>query len=287
MKEPKTYQEQLKILQERGCAVEDEDEAVHVLMRIGYYRFSGYLLAYVNNEGVFKNGLTFCQVVSAYDFDRDLRGVVSKAVSEVEIAAKGLIAYHHGHKYGALGYLCAANYNQRHNHDIFIEQFNATVKNNRNALFVRHHLSKYGGQFPIWAATELFTMGMISIFYADLPSADKASIARQYGTSYDYLENWLRCTTVLRNICAHNGRLFDMKFQKDAKLPRKPFLQFNIIDRTLFKQMLMLKLLYSNQHKEWNETILNDLSLIMQKYTPRIKIEDFGFVDGWQQALLW
>ena len=256
-------------------------------MRIGYYRFSGYLLAYINNDGTFMDCLSFEQVVSTYDFDRDLRGIVSKAVSEIEVAAKGLIAYHHGHKYGALGYLDSNNYNHRHDHANFIGQFDTAVRNNKHALFVRHHLSKYGGNFPIWVATELFTMGMISIFYADLPSGDKTAIAKQYGTSYDYLENWLRCTTVLRNICAHNGRLFDTRFQKDAKLPRKYSMQFDIKVRSVFKQMFMLKLLYINQQREWNVSILQQISSLAQKHAQHVKIENFGFVSGWEQALSW
>lgn len=287
MKLPKSYIEQLTILRERGCLIKDEAEAIQVLKRIGYYRFSGYLLAYINNDGTFTEGLSFEQVVSTYDFDRDLRGIVSKAVSEVEVAAKGLIAYHHEHKYGALGYLDSSNYNERHNHANFIEQFNTMIRNNRNVLFVRHHINKYEGKFPIWVATELFTMGMISIFYADLPKEDKAEIAKQYCTSYDYLENWLRCTTVLRNICAHNGRLYDTKFQKDAKLPRKSYLQFDIKVRSLFKQMYMLKLLYGNQQKEWNTTILQQISLLAKKYANHVRIESFGFVNGWQQSLSW
>ena len=222
-----------------------------------------------------------------YDFDRDLRGIVSKAVSEVEVAAKGLIAYHHGHQYGALGYLNSANYNHRHDHSNFIGQLDAAIKNNKHSLFVRHHLNKYGGKFPIWVATELFTMGMISIFYADMPNEDKSAIAKQYDTSYNYLENWLRCTTVLRNICAHNGRLFDTRFQKDAKLPRSVSVQFNIKVRSLFKQLFMLKLLYINQRREWNDSIAQQILLLTKKHTLHVSIENCGFTHGWEQILFW
>jgi hypothetical protein len=34
-------------------------------------------------------------------------------------------------------------------------------------------LDNYGGQFPVWVITELFTFGMLSYFYGDLPTPDQ------------------------------------------------------------------------------------------------------------------
>ena len=111
MKEPKAYIEQLAILRKRGCLIENESKAIQVLMRIGYYRFSGYLLAYKRRDGDFAESFTFERVLSIYDFDKGLRSIVSMAVSEAEVNAKSLIAYQHGHQYGATGYMDSANYN--------------------------------------------------------------------------------------------------------------------------------------------------------------------------------
>lgn len=82
-------------------------------------------------------------------------------------------------------------------------------RNNNKALFVKYHVTKYNGEFPIWVIAELFTLGMISPFYADMTTADKKELAKSlYGTTPKYLVSWLRCVTDLRNICAHYGRLY-------------------------------------------------------------------------------
>lgn len=57
-------------------------------------------------------------------------------------------------------------------------------QNNSKALFVKHHLTKYNGEFPIWVIVELFTLGMTSRFYADMITADKKKLAKSlYATA--------------------------------------------------------------------------------------------------------
>jgi abortive infection bacteriophage resistance protein len=70
-------------------------------------------------------------------------------------------------------------------------------------------IENYGGQFPVWVITELFTFGMLSYFYGDLPTPDQKQIAKDvFGAIPKNLVSWLRCCTDLRNICAHYGRLY-------------------------------------------------------------------------------
>lgn len=50
-------------------------------------------------------GLSFDRVLSIYEFDRKLHGILFSALEETEIFIRSKIAYFHAHKYGALGYM--------------------------------------------------------------------------------------------------------------------------------------------------------------------------------------
>jgi abortive infection bacteriophage resistance protein len=154
------------------------------LIGANYYRLSAYFLPFKKADGNYIPGTDFNTVYQIYEFDRKLRNLIFAAIEEVEIYLRAKFAYYHAHKYGALGYMDAANYNQRHRHDRFKELIETEIKNNRKVLFVQHHAANYGGQFPVWVRTELFTFGMLSYFYipANLPELKKGAERRLFGS---------------------------------------------------------------------------------------------------------
>jgi len=286
-KSPTTYQEQIEILRKRGCEIINESSAIAFLKRVNYYRFTGYLVAYKQPDGMYNDDLTFERVASICVFDHEIRALILKAVGGIEILVKSIIAYHHGHEYGALGYINADNFNEKHDHERFIEKFNGVIQNNINSLFVRHHIKQYGGKFPIWTATELFTMSMTSIFYADLKTTDKKVIATEFNTDYPHLESWLHSASVLRNICAHHNRLYNIRFHQNPKLPRTYINHIGVGVYSLFKQLCVLKLLHSNLRDEWNNAFILPLSALIEKYTNDINVETMGFPNTWEIILRW
>ena len=63
IKLPKTFEEQLQILSDRGCYIHDHDECLDTLKRINYYRFTGYLIPYKENDGNYKPGTSFSKLL--------------------------------------------------------------------------------------------------------------------------------------------------------------------------------------------------------------------------------
>jgi abortive infection bacteriophage resistance protein len=287
VKKPTTYIEQVTAMRDRGCVVKDETAAVEFLKRVNYYRLSGYFFVFLQSDGKFMEGVTFEKIASVYAFDQELRALVMRVVSEIELSAKSIISYYHGHQYGALGYMDFTNFSDKHDHERFVTQFEAATRNNRNTQFVKHHFQNYGGSFPIWVATELFTMSMISIFYADLTSADKKAIAKEYNTDYVHLESWLHSASVLRNICAHHGRLYPVHFHQPPKLPRQYVKNSSIDVYSLGRQLCMLKLLFTNRRNEWNNTFVLPFSALMEKHEESVDIQKMGVPENWEGVLKW
>ena len=172
IKSPRTYEEQVEKLTRRGCIISDKDACKRVLASVNYYRLSAYFLPFKVKGGLYSKGTTFKQIYHIYEFDRKLRNILFAALEVIEISLRTRLAYLHGHKYGALGYLDSSNFNNKHNENKFKELLKTEIARNQKLPFVKHHLVKYHGAFPIWVI-ELFGFGMTSYFYADLHTTDK------------------------------------------------------------------------------------------------------------------
>jgi abortive infection bacteriophage resistance protein len=282
LKSPTTYNQQLEKLRSRGCQVSDIPLCEEILSRINYYRLSAYFLPFKKADGNYVPGTEFNTVYQIYEFDRKLRNLLFAAIEEVEIYLRTKFAYYHAHKYGALGYMDAGNYNRRHRHDRFMGLVQTEINNNKKGLFVQHHITNYGGQFPVWVITELFTFGMLSYFYGDLPSPDQKWIAKTvFGTIPKNLVSWLRCCTDLRNICAHYGRLY---FRLFAAVPANlPGLE-KTAERRLFGALLALKALYPDMGK-WNTEIRPALCSLIKSYSQAIRLDHIGFPVDWSSKI--
>jgi len=287
IKIPTTLDEQIELLKKRGCNINDEEKAKDFLRRVGYYRFSGYFHIFKQADNSFADGVTFSKLESAYSFDQELRALVIRAVSEVEVTAKSVLSYHHSHLYGADGYRNADSFNEKHNHTKFVGQLDSNVKLNKATPFVKHHLTEYNGQFPLWVATELFTMGMVSLFYADMKLAEKKAIAKEYGTDDIFLASWLHSTTVLRNTCAHYGRLYPTAFRFQPRLPKYYTKNKGIGAYSLGRQLCMLKLLHISAKQEWNNGFVLPLAALIEKYDDAIDRKLMGLPDDWEKILNW
>jgi len=282
LKPPTTYTQQADKLRSRGCAIADESFCARILASVNYYRLTAYFLPFRKLDGNYLPGTDFNTVYHLYEFDRHLRNLLVTAVEEVEIYMRAKIAYYHAHKYGETGYLDAANYNAKYDSAKFMKRFKNEIKNNAKALFVKHHRKHYGGRFPVWVATEIFTFGMLSCFYSDLTMRDQKQLARDmFGTIPRKLVSWLRCCTDLRNICAHYGRLYFRVF------PAAPADMPGLGDgpkRRLFGTILALKALYPDASK-WNTEIHLRLKNLIATHSNVIKLDHIGFPSGWETML--
>lgn len=162
LKKAFTYQEQLDLLKRRGCIIKDDKQALQILENTNYYRLSAYFLPFKKTDNTYKEDTSLEQVFAIYEFDRKFRHILFTAIEEIEVNFRARLAYFHAHKYGADGYLSSKNFNIKHDHQKFLDNFNREVISNRKVPFVVHHIEKYNGTFPIWVATELFTFGMLS-----------------------------------------------------------------------------------------------------------------------------
>lgn len=302
-KDWKSFEEQIEILQSRGMIIDDKNEALQFLERVGYYRLSGYWYPFRK----FDNGTRlddfipetrFSDIVALYDFDRRLRLLALDAIERIELAVQVEIAYLLGKRDPFAhetpselhGNFSRPGRNGRPSrYDQWLEDYNRLVDRSKRKSFVSHNLSKYG-KLPIWVAIEIFDFGAMSKLYAGMKHQDKINIEKQFGLNNgNEFETWLRGFNFIRNTAAHHSRLWNCNVLERATIPRtklklhplnnaRPFLYFCMMQT-------VLKIICP--HAKWGERFIELLNSFPEVENGAIKLEDMGIVEGAKEWSLW
>lgn len=295
VKDSARYGEQIKNFIDRGCIIDGVENILDILKRVNYYRLTAYFLPYeCKEDDKYKPNTNFYYVYKTYEFDQKLNVLLYSVIQEIEIFIKTQIAYYHANKYGALGYLDGKNFKLTllEKHEKLINTFNVEIKRNQDKLFVKHHINKYDGKFPLWVAVELFSMGNISKLYAQMITADQKNVASDIEkitgqpTTHTQLHSWLKCLTDIRNKCAHFSRLYYFNFSSIPKQPKG--LENAMLINTskyikLYQFLFVLKFLYP-QPKNWMN-FLEQLQTLIDQYNSYINLSHIGFPCDWKELL--
>ena len=222
-KPPRTYEEQLAILESRNLVVEDRDFALHCLAHCNYYRISAYrfTLTEPGDPDRFLADMTFSTLWGLYCFDRQLRLLVTEALKRLEISVRAHWAYVLGHRHGHDAYENPAVFRNPRRHTGALAKLDEELGRSHE-VFVSHFRKKYGmSRPPIWAACEIMSFGLLSRFYENVrQTGDRKAIARVYGLSPENLKSLLEHAVYVRNLCAHHARLWNRRFTITVSLPQ-------------------------------------------------------------------
>lgn len=222
-----TFDQQIDKLSANGMNIRDRAEARHALQHISYYRLSAYWLIFeVPKQQIgprFYPGTKLDTVLSLYDFDRKLRLLVLDAIERLEVAIRGSWAYELALIGGPHGYTDHTLYSDNDKFQGNLDKLAKDVKKSRDT-FIRHYKQAYSGPAmpPIWMASELMSLGQLSHWYAALkkPSLRQA-VARPFSLDETVFVPFTHHLSVVRNICAHHGRLWNRTFDIPLRLPRR------------------------------------------------------------------
>jgi abortive infection bacteriophage resistance protein len=130
------------------------------------------------------------------------------------------------------------------------------------------------------------SLGLLSRWYSNLrPMPTRSAIASVYGVDERVLQSWLHHLTIVRNVCAHHGRLWNREFTVAAKQPHRPPIianAFRANARNLYNSLLVLLFLMDivSPGHHWR-TRLRTL-LDRQK-----RLDEMGFPKDWQSQAIW
>ena len=132
-------------------------------------------------------------------------------------------AYEFSKKYGYKDYLNEKNFENTPKNNIkivkLIHDINTNMMeqlNNGNKM-LNHYINKYG-YVPLWVLIRIVTFGQVSKFYSLMKQTDQNNIARKFSVREKNLKIYINNLAIIRNICAHDEKLFDVRLKKSISM---------------------------------------------------------------------
>lgn len=222
-KPPKTFAEQVQILQSHGLDIPDQSKAEFYLSQLNYYRLSAYCLPFETNHTTHQvaPGTTFDDVLNIYIFDRELRLLLLDAIERVEVSLRTQMAYHLSHRHNTVHpHLDPSIFQNAGRHQDGLNKLKKDVRQS-DEDFIRHLTTKYQETLPpIWAVVELMTMGQLSKWFSNINERqDRKAICQVYNINETIMTSFCEHLSLVRNKAAHHARLWNRVFPKQMKLP--------------------------------------------------------------------
>lgn len=286
VKPARSYEDQAHRLTEaHNLDVGDVRRAQEIFSTVNYYRLTTYgkHLRREDDPDRFVDGVTLEDLYGLYQFDMGLRHAILPVLEFFEVQLRAKLSYHLAMTYGSTGYTDAAHFRQDKasigSHKSLMNKFKTEVRRQNDLPFVRHHKQKYGGQFPVWVAVELFSFGMLAQLFDILVEEDQWAISKQYRLDPEEMDALIASAVDVRNICAHYSRLYNQPIDdKPLLLPRFQGYKSDFV----FPTLLMIRA--ATGDNVVYRHMIRDIRDLLDDY-PQADLALCGFPQNWAELL--
>ena len=278
-----TFADQIKILESRGVVVNDYNKAKEILSDIGYYRLGFYFFPFektypsldCHRNHEVKEYTKFEDAVALYYYDFDLRNILNKYLSRIEVAFRTTMIYELSIKYhkDPIWFVNPSVVSPS-----FIRDFPKEVyrKISKKDVIKRHKKKHPHDRYaPAWKTMEFMVFGNLTTLYDNLLKIDdKRLISIHFNVNkISVFFNYIEAIRNLRNACAHGNLLYDMKLETSVR--RGPAGQFNDQQNNRLYSVLsvvryILNTISSNRLYDMNKE-LKDATLKLYGKCPAIR----------------
>ncbi len=310
-KPPLTFEQQIKLLKDRGLIIADEKTAKEKLESISYYRLSAYMLPFKKNIGGnlsddFRFGTTWEDIYNLYKFDRKLRLLLFDAIEKIEVAVRCRLVYSLSHKYGSHWQDDPSLFKEPYTKilsdgstrivDTFSDiqlHIKDRLENNEAEVFIKHYKSHYDtpSNPPSWMCFEVMYFNHLSRICSSLKNrSDLTEISYFFGwLPPKTFNSWLHTINYVRNLCAHHARLWNRDFDiVPEKFERSKNLIWISNPDTVRRGKIYYFLCIVNyllQTINPNSSFKSRLKALLMEYRP--KIAAMGFPEKWEKEDMW
>lgn len=229
MKKAIGIEEQLSRLKLK-VEVEDEPITRFMLTNIGYYRLRCYLHHFIDKDQstgknkVYTNGTSLSQAIALYYFDYDLRMLLIRFLTNIELSIRTRIINVMSVKYGPLWYIDSNVMSKAYIEKFIGGGYGDVLSRNRTLKKSK----KKGKRLPdtefhaAWKIVEYMTLWEIVKLYENIKEVkNKEIISKEFHIkSPKVFKSYVETIRCLRNTCAHGDVLYDLSLaQKIANGP--------------------------------------------------------------------
>lgn len=244
-KKAKSLDEQIEELLQHGVVISDENKAKEYLSDIGYYRLGFYMHPFEKTYPLLDSqrshkvhrGTKIEDIIAFYYFDFDLRNILNRYLSRIEVAVRTALLSELSNKY-------IDNPTWFVDPSVVSESFIASFPKEayksirKNDVIKRHHKKYIGEYAPAWKTMEYMTLGNLEILYDNLIwDKDKKLVSNRFGEpATATFKSYLSAIRELRNACAHGKAIFDLKLYNGIRSGKAGV--FTTVDRHTLREAL-------------------------------------------------
>lgn len=284
MKQYKSNEELLEYLILKNVKIINREEALQKINKYSYYSIiNSYKNNFKDENNNYKSNVTFEEIFSLYEFDKNIKNLFLKYTLEIEIHIKTLLANRISKEYGIESYLEVGNLDENSSlqaREKIIDRINGEIEENYKVhAAIMHYKEKYGF-IPPFVLTKILTFGVISSYYGLLKQMDRQSISKEFKISDKLLKQCLKNLVMVRNISAHSDRLYCFR--------SKYYVSFKEIDKlyksktnttNLYMVVRIMEIFLGDEYKNFIDEFTNELIILKQNLSS-IKIKDILNIMG-------
>jgi len=288
-KEAEPYQKTLHRLWKRGLIIDNRSNAENALKTIGYYRLLIYMRHFQSNTPPrnFLPRSKFSYIVALYNFDREIRLLTLNAIEKLEVALRTAIINPLAELHTPHWYLNSSHFDDEIKYHGVMGKIiqGAGVK---KGLALTHYFDKYHAPVlpPIWLVCEKLTFGALSRFFEALKIDRRKIVARYIWSLPEHLlVSWFHALAHLRNICAHQDRLWNNPITAFSPESHKAYSADFVNPTSFYSRAVAIQLLMRELGLNgwWRESLIALLASCTH-VDPRTHL---GFPLGWESRPSW
>ena len=285
---PGNIEEQVKWLGARGLELPDREYASRCLSHIGFHRLSTYWARFMGQGYVFWAGVTFNDVMVRYMFDQRLRSLVLEGTSYIEVSIRTRWTTEVASR-SSLG-----DYGHK---DEKLFQPKRHPKNLQRLGEDYNNAYKQGTPFEsatIWEVAEAMPFGQLSMWYQSIKDRQiKRAIAENYGVDQKTFGSLLIHHSLVRNICAHHGRLWDRHLNSPPRISSQLGGNENVAlwfngdqEHKIYNLLVFMAYLLDvvTPNGDWAKRLIDLVGRAVTNGVPEV---DMGFPEGWAELEIW
>jgi abortive infection bacteriophage resistance protein len=291
-KEFLTVSQLIQKLVDSGMIITPEDNTQQILSTIGYYRLKGYsyhLIDPINHS--YKSGTYFSNILKLYFFNNELSKLLFDFSSQIEISLRTRLINAFQYTNDPLILNDASVFQDKSLYWKNFSSISKEIERSKDA-FISHNFKTYEGAIPIWAIVEVLSFGTLSKIIKNLKTGSNTAFSalvqnyRFEGSnglitpSKKMLTSWIYSVSILRNICAHNGRIYNRTIDTKPQLILTDVLEPAPSYYGLYQVMLAMKYLRPS-NETWIQFI-KDFKSILNTYARYYELERLSFPEDWE-----
>ena len=291
-----TIEQQVQSYIDAGMVVTSRADVEKALKSVGYYRLRGYSFhLYDNVTKKYVPGTKFEDILKLSQFDQKLSALIFSMISKIEVALRARLVE---------SLLIHREPLVLQDSSIFKEkkrywQNMSTVASEiarSNDVFIKHNFDNHDGEVPVWAAVEVLSFGTLSKIIKNLKTGSGSSYSilaanYQYKSkkgnlvtpSQKMFASWIQGVSVLRNMCAHNSRIYNRTIHTTPEILEADKITPPPAHNGLYQILLAMKYLRSSD-EEWT-VFVDEFDKLVQKNNSIISLTAMNLPTDWKAHL--